>query len=711
MSGETKSFKWSGNDDDWNLYVSNLKRDGRTVQQDLSFEIQKKLTLIRHKDSDVKRTVSAHEDLLTEYVLENYNLSSIRPVTGKIHVKLTEAEHREFIESCGNDVDARVKSAAHNAIHRYWTNKIAQERIPKDEESFIQYKKKHNKPDELDRDHAIKQEIVKLNMATQGFFEAISKIDVTWECPIIPKIALSRLAESDINSVFQIDCSIIGPSQKKLNTETNKYVQKILIQETESDSINFNPMVIKCTVHGDNTSNLASGQRKTILGRYMVEPTVEGQKATNEKHLIIDAFHVKDSEEKRQVVLTKHQIECARGKVHEDEEQYLQYLIDSFCPKIYGRDLEKFALLLVLLGGSNTNDFRSETHLMLIGESDTGKSELVKFANKVAQKSSIIDGANTTGVGILFALDEYDGTKILRSGMMIQNSGGHLVIDEFDKMPKPEQKKVNNAMEQQMATYNKGGHIASAATKTAIIVSCNPEKERWNADKDIIDNLPFDASTISRYDVIIRLKHESTEQQQREKMRHIMQYKRGEITKEIGTVEYLKGLLNYLRRSAPRFDKAAEKLMVEKFVEFQFLEQPDGSLQVETRQMEGIQRLCEAYAKLTFRKFVDTYTVEYIIGFYKKCLATLGMNVSKGIHQVDLRGHSINREEYFEECFKAIADADDDGNVQESTLAEKLLENSKFFRSDKSVAAYLDRRKNDGWLFEPRVGILRRQGK
>jgi DNA replicative helicase MCM subunit Mcm2 (Cdc46/Mcm family) len=138
---------------------------------------------------------------------------------------------------------------------------------------------------------------------------------------------------------------------------------------------------------------------------------------------------------------------------------------------------------MALLGGSDFEGYRKESHLMLIGEADTGKSEMVKFANTVASKSSMIDGSNSTGVGILFALDEYDGMKILRQGAMILNNGGHLMVDEYDKMPKQEQKKLNVAMEQQRAKYNKGGHMGDAECKTTVIASCNPESERWNEEK------------------------------------------------------------------------------------------------------------------------------------------------------------------------------------------------------------------------------------
>ena len=85
------------------------------------------------------------------------------------------------------------------------------------------------------------------------------------------------------------------------------------------------------------------------------------------------------------------------------------------------------------------------------------------------------------------------------------------------------------------------------------------------------------------------------------------------------------------------------------------------------------------------------------------------MNVSNGIHQVDMRGHSINRDEFFEEVFKSLEDVD--GGVSASELAEKLLENQKFFRTDRAIMGYIESRKSSGWIVEPRSGIFKRQPK
>lgn len=710
IMSDSKSFRFDGSSEDWNEYASHLKENGLTIQEDLTSDIMQKLTLIRRENKDIAKTSSAHADHLSQYIADNHDLSSVRLVTGTIHITLSEPEHVELINTCGIQTGDRITLAAHLAIENYWIQRIANQRVNAMSDVLLQERIENIAGNVKQKKEIIViQEMTKIRMSgrTKGFEEnAVNRVTVTWDCPVVPKTTISGLRESDIESVYQFDCTIIGPSTKKIDTETGLYVQKILIQELESDARNSNPMVIKCIVHGDCTANLASGQTKRILGRYRVEPVIEGQKASNEKNLIIDAFDVRDIEEQKEITLSARMLERARDAAHDDSQQYMDYLIDSFCPKIYGRRLEKLALILVLLGGTKTYNFRNEQHLMLIGESDTGKSELVKFANKVAQKSSIIDGANATGVGILFAMDEYDGTRILRSGVMIQNSGGHLIIDEFDKMPTAEQKKVNNAMEQQRATYNKGGHVGNAETKTAVIASCNPEKERWNEDNDIIDNFPFEASTISRFDIIIRLKHESSEMEQRAKMKHIFNYKKG-ITKQIAPVEYLKGLFTHLRKQTPKFTDDAEKLMVDRFVDFQFLDQNEGSLQVETRQMEGIQRLCEAYAKLTFRKEVDVDVVNFVVEFYKKCLGTLGMNTENGVRQLDMRGRSINRDEFFEETFRSLED--DEGGVDGSDLADRLMEHVKFFTTDRSVMIYIQKKKDAGWLVEPRSGIYKRQ--
>jgi len=698
------SFKYSGDKDQYNKFKASKTSQGLTMEETFSKFIDLELALDEHRDDDNNKTASRHEDELKDRLI-NTDLSKVI-VKGSYHVTVTDMD---FIQATSHDLGKRVSGAVHNAIASYWIRKWATIKVNNMSQDELEQRIEDIAGGaEQSKATIIKQEITKYHLRDlDKFYATVDKVKVTFTCQI-PTITLSDLRETDLGKVIQFDCIIIGQTPKKLDIETGKYIQNVLIQETESKARNNNPVMIKAVLHGDDTNNIATGQTKKFIGVYSTQEPKNGAKVEAEKTLQIDTMSVQDLEEKAEVELTEQELMTAKEFAHTEQEDYMKKLIASFCPKIYGRELEKKALYLALLGGSDFDGYRKESHLMLVGEADTGKSEMVKFANQVASKSSMIDGSNSTGVGILFALDEYDGMKILRQGAMITNNGGHLMVDEYDKMPKQEQKKLNVAMEQQRAKYNKGGHMGDSECKTTVIASCNPEAERWNESKDIIDNLPFDASTISRFDLMIRLKHDTSENQIRAKMAHISKNKRGDID-QVADPKWVQGLLNYLRKLKPIFNQEAEELLINRFVEFTQIEQQDGSLQIQTRQMEGIQRLCEAWAKMLFKTEIDTEIVEDVIKFYQECLCTLGMNVSKGISQMDLRGHSTNKEVYFEDCFRNLAKEDEDGHVDLKDLANELLQNQKMFYTDDMVLRYIEARKQKGWLYEPKVGVLKRQ--
>jgi len=698
------SFKYTGDKEQYNKFKANKTSQGITMAEAFSKMIDQENTISEHGIDENNKTASRHADELKDRLM-NTDLSKVI-VKGSYHVIISDMD---FIQATSHDLGKRVSGAVHSAIASYWINKWATIKVNNmSQDELAQRLEDIAGGVEQSKATIIKQEITKYHLRDlEKFYDTVDTVDVTFTCQI-PVSTLSDLRETDLGKVIQFDCIIIGQTPKKLDIETGKYIQNVLIQETESKARNNNPVMIKAVLHGDDTNNIATGQTKRFIGVYSTQEPKNGAKVEAEKTLQIDTMSVQDLEEKAEVELTEQELMIAKEFAHTEQEDYMKKLIASFCPKIYGRELEKKALYLALLGGSDFDGYRKESHLMLVGEADTGKSEMVKFANQVASKSSMIDGSNSTGVGILFALDEYDGMKILRQGAMITNNGGHLMVDEYDKMPKQEQKKLNVAMEQQRAKYNKGGHMGDSECKTTVIASCNPEAERWNDSKDIIDNLPFDASTISRFDLMIRLKHDTGENQIRAKMAHISKNKRGDI-EQVANPKWVQGLLNYLRKLKPIFSKEAEELLINRFVEFTQIEQQDGSLQIQTRQMEGIQRLCEAQAKLLFKTEIDTEIVEDVIKFYQECISTLGMNVEKGISQMDLRGHSTNKDVYFEDCFRTLSKDSKDGCVDLKDLADELLQNQKMFYTDDMVLRYIEARKVKGWLYEPKVGVLKRQ--
>lgn len=61
----------------------------------------------------------------------------------------------------------------------------------------------------------------------------------------------------------------------------------------------------------------------------------------------------------------------------------------------------KLSLLLILIGGVSSTDpdknpIRGQSHLLIVGDSSTGKSQLLLFASKIAMRSVITSGLGTT---------------------------------------------------------------------------------------------------------------------------------------------------------------------------------------------------------------------------------------------------------------------------------------------------------------------------
>ena len=460
------------------------------------------------------------------------------------------------------------------------------------------------------------------------------------------------------------------------DTLVTEYIQSVFLQEPLEESRKNSPVMFIGKIKGNNVGTAFVGQKKRVIGLFK---TVYDPKKT-EHSVIIDVSYIEDLDDVKLVKPTDSEL----NKLKEDskEADFIDKVVNSYAPHIYGYSQIKKSLLLQLAGGVNGKR-RGDINVLLVGDPSMAKSELLKFGKKITQTSIYTSGKGTAAAGLTIGMGKLsDGTMIAQAGVLPLCSGGFAFIDEFDKMNKLDRSSMHEAMEQQTVSRAVAGTNLTLPAKTSILAAANPKFGKYDAAESLGENINVPPALLSRFDLIWLIKDKVDVHTDLAKANHILNTYSDdkEMEKPYLEPKQLMAYINHVRTAKPKLSNDTRREILKIYEKMRELSKEDESaLAIGTRQLEALIRLSLAHAKLLFKSEADLEDVHSVKDVLGDMFETFGLDMDKGKFDQSLLTGVTGKETKIQVANRIWAEVSDpNGDVSITDFMKSLAESPSY---------------------------------
>src|SRR4026209_61517 len=295
----------------------------------------------------------------------------------------------------------------------------------------------------------INAEVINKLISVPGMVVRTSEIK-----PLAKKIAYACLNCNTLNEAQlkgltlkkPMSCTQCSEKELEMDPENSYFTdfQLVRLQELPEDlPAGQLPHYVEVTVMDDLVDRCRPGDRVLLTGIVRIEQEQTLQIRTSLFRLRMEGNNIeylgglagnKDGRTVDRIAISS-----------EDEKQILSIagmpdaydkLIASFAPHIYGHEVIKESILLLIVGSvtkklADGSNRRGDINIFLVGDPGTAKSEMLRFAAKIAPRGLYTSGRGTTAAGLTAAvIRDKSGIMMLEAGAVVLGDQGLVCMTE-----------------------------------------------------------------------------------------------------------------------------------------------------------------------------------------------------------------------------------------------------------------------------------------